>query len=141
MHDQGTSVISQNGNQIDASKIEGSEKPNTVPSWQDILILFATIPNQVSYRNIGEGTILIYYLDKVFRKVTHCLDLKELLDVLSSQIALYQSSGGGKQMCVYDVRGFSKKLYFKPRFALSTPIPGSCRETRRNVGTDCTKEN
>ena len=66
LHDQGTSVISQNGNQIDASKIEGSEKSNIVPSWQDILILFATIPNQVLYRNVGEGTILIYYLDKVF---------------------------------------------------------------------------
>ena len=141
LHDQGTSANGQNGNQIDASRIEECEKPNTVPSWQDILILFATIPNQVSYRDIGEGTILIYYLDKVFREVAHCLDLKELLDVVSSQIAMYQSSGGGKQMCVYDVRGFSKKLYFKPRFVPSTPIPGSCREIRRNVGTDYTKEN
>ena len=63
--DQGTSANGRNGHQIDASVIENSERSDTVPTWEDILILYATIPSYVAYRNTMEGSILIHYLDSV----------------------------------------------------------------------------
>ena len=136
--DQGTSANGRNGHQIDASVIENSERSDTVPTWEDILILYATIPSYVAYRNTMEGSILIHYLDKVFRELAQYLDIKELLDRVSDKIKRYESGSGGKQMCSYEVRGFCYKLYFKPRFLHSTPSSG--RISRRNVGTDAPSE-
>ena len=118
--------------------IENSERSDTVPTWEDILILYATIPSYVAYRNTMEGSILIHYLDKVFRELAQYLDIKELLDRVSDKIKRYESGSGGKQMCSYEVRGFCYKLYFKPKFLHSTP--SSARISRRNVGTDAPAE-
>ena len=44
----------------------------------------------------------------------HEMDIREMLDEVSSKMKYYESEYKTKQSCSYEVRHFYKKLYFNP---------------------------
>ena len=108
------------------------------PSWEDMLILYSTMPRHESYRSPEDGSYLINEMDKTFREFAHVLDIKELLDEMSFSFkGITDPDLGRKQMPNYEVRGFYHKLYFKPNFKSDqSAIQNGRRLSLRSPGTD-----
>jgi len=84
------------------------------PSWEDILIAYATLPGYVANRDHHRGTWFIESICKVFMKHAKDMDLRDMLDEVAFELSGYESEMGTKQSFNYDVRHFYKKLYFNP---------------------------
>ncbi len=84
------------------------------PTWEDMVILFSTIPGYVANRNFYRGTWLIECLCFVFMNRAFELDLREMLDEVARRLKNYESENGTKQSCSYESRHFYNKLYFNP---------------------------
>ncbi len=84
------------------------------PTWEDMLIAYATIPGYVANRNVYRGTWFIESICDVFMRRSHELDIREMLDEVSENLRYYESEFGTKQSCSYEVRHFYKKLFFNP---------------------------
>ena len=84
------------------------------PTWEDMVILFATIPGYVANRNLYRGTWLIECLCYVFMNHACDMDLREMLDEVARRLRGYESESGTKQSCSYENRHFYNKLYFNP---------------------------
>ena len=46
----------------------------------------------------------------------HCTDIRDMLDLVGVRLGELQTYEGRKQSSAYEVRHFSKKLYFRPGF-------------------------
>ena len=44
----------------------------------------------------------------------HCTDLRDMLDLVGVRLGELQTKEGRRQSSAYEVRHFSKKLYFRP---------------------------
>ena len=84
------------------------------PTWEDMVILFATVPGYVANRNLYRGTWLIECLCYVFMNQACEMDLREMLDEVARRLRSYESENGSKQSCSYENRHFYNKLYFNP---------------------------
>ena len=51
---------------------------------------------------------------QVFMEYAHCKDLRDMLDLVAIKLGRLQTDGEKHQSCAYEVRSFSKKLYFRP---------------------------
>ena len=97
------------------------------PTWEDMLIAYATIPGFVANRNIFRGTWFIESMCEVSfheikvmqykKSLSHfpmfsfqvfmdhaCdLDIREMLDDVSERMKYYENEDGCKQSCSYEV--------------------------------------
>ena len=104
-------------------------------SWSDILVLYASIPGYVCYRDEKSGSLLIQFLDYVFRKYAHKLDLRELLDKVVNKIKnlrIPRGLVGVKQVPSIENRGFTNKLYFTKSLSLPTE---ECKSAESSPGS------
>ena len=85
-----------------------------IPTVEDMLIAYATIPGYVANRDNMRGTWFIESICKVFMKNAADMDIKEMMDEVSHEMRNYESEFGTKQSCSYEVRHFYKKLFFNP---------------------------
>jgi len=83
-------------------------------SWEDMIIAYATLPGYVANRDTYRGTWFIESLVQIFMDMAADLDIKELLDLVANRLKEYESERGTKQTYSYEVRHFTKKLYFNP---------------------------
>ena len=81
------------------------------PTWEDMVILFATVPGFVANRNLYRGTWLIECLCYVFMNRACDMDLRDMLDEVAKRLRDYESEQGLKQSCSYESRHFYNKLY------------------------------
>lgn len=88
-------------------------------SWEDMIIAYATLPGYVANRDTYRGTWFIESLVQIFMDRAADLEIKELLDLVANRLKEYESERGTKQAYAYEVRHFTKKLYFNP--GLSKP--------------------
>jgi len=90
--------------------------PFRKPTWKDMLIGYATVPGYVANRDVNKGSWYIEAICKVFMNNAADKDIREMMDQVSQEMDEYQSEGpeASKQSSTYEVRGFSKKLYFNP---------------------------
>jgi len=84
------------------------------PTWEDMVILYATVPGFVANRNLYRGTWLIECLCYVFMNYAREMDLREMLDEVARRLRGYESEQGFKQSCSYESRHFYNKLFFNP---------------------------
>ena len=84
------------------------------PTWEDMVILYATVPGFVANRNLYRGTWLIECLCYVFMNYSSEMDLREMLDEVARRLRSYESEQGFKQSCSYESRHFYNKLFFNP---------------------------
>lgn len=109
------------------------------PTWEDMLIAYATVPGYVANRNLFRGTWFIESICQVFMNMAHDTDIREMLDEVSDQMRYYESEYGTKQSCSYEVgrpvhifkwtsfsfafrfkvRHFYKKLFFNPGIVIN----------------------
>ncbi len=82
------------------------------PIWQDMLIVYSSIPGYVSFRDPTTGTRFIQTLVKVFMNNAWDKDLFTLLRDIG--IEINKIPHPYKQSIEYSIRGFDKKLYFYP---------------------------
>lgn len=102
--------------EVDASGFTVRSQPVITkdPTWEDMVILFSTIPGYVANRNVYRGTWLIECLCYVFMNRACEMDLREMLDEVARRLKGYESEGGTKQSCSYESRHFYYKLFFNP---------------------------
>ena len=99
----------------EADNVVKKRPQNFLPTWEDMLILSASIRNYKSFRNTKRGSWLIECLTYVFMNYSCQLDILELLAEVSKGLrSFYQTDEGWKQTCSYELRGFYHKLYFNP---------------------------
>lgn len=107
---------------IDQHDAKSFSKPVTTiakdPSWEDMVILFATVPGFVANRNLYRGTWLIECLCFVFMNHAKDMDLRDMLDEVAKRLRDYESEQGFKQSCSYESRHFYNKLFFNPGIAI-----------------------
>lgn len=87
------------------------------PSYEDIIVSYATIPGFVAYRNNVKGSWFVQSLCKVFMEFCHVEDLVTLMNRVSQQLSTYGTIKGEKQMCETLLRGVKKHIYFNPGLA------------------------
>eukprot|EP00092_Neocalanus_flemingeri_P031122 GFUD01033805.1.p1 GENE.GFUD01033805.1~~GFUD01033805.1.p1 ORF type:complete len:348 (-),score=91.76 GFUD01033805.1:65-1066(-) len=91
------------------------------PTWEDMLIAYATLPGFVSYRDHVRGTWFIESLCKVLMERSCDTNLRDMLDEVARKLKKYQAENGAKQSFKYDVIHFYKKVFFHPGLS-SQPI-------------------
>lgn len=84
------------------------------PSWEDMLIAYATLPGYVANRDIYRGTWFIECICQVLMDLACEMDLRDMLDEVGRRLTSYETDVGTKQSFSYEVRHFYKKLYFNP---------------------------
>jgi len=87
------------------------------PSFEDMIVSFATIPGFVAYRNNVKGSWFIQCVCKVFMEYVHVEDLVTLMQRVSQELSTYGTVKGEKQMCETLLRGVKKKVFFNPGLA------------------------
>eukprot|EP00088_Acartia_fossae_P065231 TRINITY_DN8041_c0_g1_i1.p1 TRINITY_DN8041_c0_g1~~TRINITY_DN8041_c0_g1_i1.p1 ORF type:complete len:472 (+),score=102.62 TRINITY_DN8041_c0_g1_i1:123-1538(+) len=87
------------------------------PSYEDMIISYATIPGYVAYRNNVKGSWFIQSICKIFMEHCHEEDLVTLMQRVSQELSTYGTVKGEKQMCETLLRGLKKKIYFNPGLA------------------------
>ena len=86
--------------------------PQKTSSWNDMLILYSTIPGYFSWRNSSQGSFMIQSLCKIISNNSHNMDLEEMLKKVNRDLQKKVALGKYKQGCEYVNRGFNKKLFF-----------------------------
>jgi len=86
----------------------------TDPSWEDMLIAYATLPGYVANRDIYRGTWFVEALTQIFMDRACELEIREMLDQVAKRLKGYETERGTKQSFAYEVIHFYKKLYFNP---------------------------
>jgi len=114
------------------------------PSFEDMIVSYATIPGFVAYRNNVKGSWFVQSFCKVFMEFCHQEDLVTLLHRVSQELKTYCTVKGEKQMCETLLRGVYKKVFFNPGLAdgsrvytelRHSPSPEtSCHQTGNGVG-------
>jgi len=84
------------------------------PTWEDMLIAYATLPGYVANRDIYRGTWFVECICQVFMEHAADTDIRDMLDEVAERLTRYESEVGTKQSFSYEVRHFYKKLYFNP---------------------------
>jgi len=87
------------------------------PSFEDMIVSYATIPGYVAYRNNVKGSWFIQCICKVFMEYVHLEDLVTLMQRVSQELSTYGTIKGEKQMCETLLRGVKKKVFFNPGLA------------------------
>eukprot|EP00092_Neocalanus_flemingeri_P031123 GFUD01033806.1.p1 GENE.GFUD01033806.1~~GFUD01033806.1.p1 ORF type:complete len:318 (-),score=80.68 GFUD01033806.1:74-1027(-) len=96
------------------AEISPPSSPLRDPTWEDILIAYATLPGFVSYRDHVRGTWFIESLCKVLMERSCDTNLRDMLDEVARMLKKYQTEKGAKQSFKYDVIHFYKKVFFHP---------------------------
>jgi len=91
-----------------------AERRYKEPSWEDMLIAYATLPGYVANRDIYRGTWFIECICQVLMDLACDTDLRDMLDEVGRRLTSYETDVGTKQSFSYEVRHFYKKLYFNP---------------------------
>ena len=81
-------------------------------SWNDMLILYSTIPGYYSWRNVSQGSFLIQSLCKILINHSCNMDLEEMMKKVNMDLQEKVAQGKYKAGCEYLNRGFNKKLFF-----------------------------
>jgi len=92
------------------------------PSFEDMIVSYATIPGFVAYRNNVKGSWFVQSFCKVFMEYCHEEDLVTLLHRVSQQLKTYCTIKGEKQMCETLLRGVYRKIFFNPGLADSSRV-------------------
>merc|ERR1711915_145684 len=87
------------------------------PSWEDMLVAYATLPGYVAYRHAVNGTWFIQSFCKVLMERSHDTSLRDMLDMVARTLKSYKTETGKKQSFKYEVIHFYKKLFFQPGLA------------------------
>jgi len=108
-----------------------------IPTVEDMLIAYATIPGYVAHRDNMRGTWFIESICNVFMNHAADTDIKEIMDEVSHEMRNYESEFGTKQSCSYEVRHFYKKLFFNPGICFDqNPFPNKIAEFRTKSEND-----
>ena len=119
--------ISRRNAHLDAKPFTAS-RPGSIrgdPCQSDILILEATIPGFVSYRNPNLGSWLVTCIDRVFRQYAEFLDIRDLFDKVSEMMRDMTTDEGAKQIPEMRTRAFYNKLWLRPNFEMD---PEECED-------------
>ena len=92
--------------------LDNFQIPQKTSSWNDMLVLYSTIPGYCSWRNSSQGTYLVQSLCKILFNHSCHMDLEEMLKKVNRDLQKKVAQGKFKQGCEYVNRGFNKKLYF-----------------------------
>merc|ERR1719187_3200038 len=84
------------------------------PSFEDMLIAYATLPGYVANRDIYRGTWFVESLVQIFMDRAYELEIREMLDQVAKRLKGYETERGTKQSFAYEVIHLYKKLYFNP---------------------------
>ena len=85
------------------------------PTWEDMLIVYSTVPGYLSYRDSNYGSWFIESLVKVFMEEACEKDLRLLLRNVKIAMSKIPHHKDHKQSMEIADRGFDKKLYFNPQ--------------------------
>ena len=101
--------------QTDAKPFIPNSHATRDPSWEDMLIVYSTVPGHVSYRHPQNGSWFIQSLVQVFMNHAHDKDLYFMLSRIASELRMKETKFyGEKQSFTYENRHFTKALYFNP---------------------------
>jgi len=99
------------------AQVGGGMRGYKDPSWEDMLIAYATLPGYVANRDLYRGTWFVEALVQIFMDRACDMSLRDMLDMVSQRLRGYESERGTKQSFAYEVRHFYKKLFFNPRLS------------------------
>lgn len=148
--DYGTSLLiprldqidGASGTQFDSCEVLSPIFPSLsdkarIPTVEDMLIAYATVPGYVANRDSMRGTWFIESICNVFMQHAIDTDIKEMMDEVSHEMRNYESEFGTKQSCSYEVRHFYKKLFFNPGIYFDeNPFPRSSVELSQKNKSD-----
>ncbi|KAL1425672.1 hypothetical protein MTO96_018966 [Rhipicephalus appendiculatus] len=91
-----------------------SSRGECMATWSDMYIAYATIRG---YRALRHSTIGSWFLSAVYKVFTQhacTMHLEELMHCVQDEVMSQSSPDGAKQTPSVELRGWRKKLYFKP---------------------------
>jgi len=84
------------------------------PVWEDMLMIYSTIPGYVSIRNFEEGAWFVQCFCKVLMERAHNTSMRRMLDSVAWELREYQGDEGNVESCTYESQNFYKQLYLNP---------------------------
>eukprot|EP00092_Neocalanus_flemingeri_P029028 GFUD01031513.1.p1 GENE.GFUD01031513.1~~GFUD01031513.1.p1 ORF type:complete len:298 (+),score=88.09 GFUD01031513.1:122-1015(+) len=85
-----------------------------VPTWEDMLIVYSTIPGYVAIRNHFTGAWFVQSFCKVLMEKSHNTDVRRMLDGVAWELREFQGEEGHVESCTYESLNFYKQLFFNP---------------------------
>lgn len=94
-----------------------SASNSPMPSYNDILICYATIPGYQAHRDTELGSWYVQELCKVFAEHAHDTHLEDMLKIVGAKTMLMtdRQGEGFVQVASTENRGFNKLLFFNPK--------------------------
>lgn len=87
-----------------------------LPTINDVLLCYATVPGFEALRDIVDGSWYIESMCKIWSQNAHNKELIDLLSYVDIDMRKKQSLEGYIQTAGFSAIGFSKKLFFNPGF-------------------------
>ncbi|XP_060652025.1 caspase Dronc [Drosophila nasuta] len=102
--------------QIDTDSISSTNI--NVPTLNNLLVAYASIPGYETHRDEETGSWYIQKLCDIFARNAHNTCLEDMLKLIQDTVGNMRTREGNLQTAQYENNGFSKKLYFNPGFYL-----------------------
>ncbi|KAK9302737.1 hypothetical protein QLX08_005356 [Tetragonisca angustula] len=83
-------------------------------SYEDMLLVYATLPGYVAFRDTITGSWFIQILCEVFMKYAHKAHLQDLLNMVDERLKIQRTNGGECQTLTVTSIGFNKHCYLNP---------------------------
>lgn len=96
--------------------IETDGRPPLVPTYNDILICYGTVPGFTTHRDVNFGSWYVKELCKVFAEHACDCHIEEMLKMISTNTMNIRDSGR-VQVASTESRGFDKLLFFNPKIS------------------------
>ena len=85
-----------------------SQRENMIPTWEDMIIVYSTIPGYVANRDTRDGSWFIQSFCEVFREKAYTTEIREMLDLVVRRLSEFESEHGTKQSFDYVIRHLYK---------------------------------
>lgn len=95
---------------------DSSVQKQKLPTINDVLLCYATVPGFEALRDTVDGSWYIESMCKMWSQNAHNKELMDLLSYVDRDMQRKQSSEGYIQTASFSAIGFSKKLFFNPGF-------------------------
>lgn len=89
-----------------------------IPTINDVLLCYATVPGFEALRDIVDGSWYIESMCKLWSQNAHNKEIMDLLSYVNIDMQKKQSMEGFIQTASFTNIGFSKKLFFNPGWPL-----------------------
>ncbi|OXU20628.1 hypothetical protein TSAR_006461 [Trichomalopsis sarcophagae] len=104
-------AVTNNLPRIEEAYVQFSE---TMRNYEDMLIVYSTIPGFVSYRDEYNGTWFIQILCEVFMNYAHKVHVRELFDMIDFRLKNFRTPEDNCQTPSVTSRGFNRHCYLNP---------------------------